>query len=151
MLYQLIPLEKYEDSSSELVLDDFSSGSEVVYHLENPNGMKVIYYCPDELRGGEPRCDYLLCVSEQNLVKFIELKGMDSISAAHSCCKTSWQHGFHQLEATYEAYGSLLDSKDVKEFVLCTALPRGRMKAWKIHLMMTWSTDDGKIEMEAKV
>ena len=113
--------------------------------------MKVIYCCPDELRGEDPRCDYLLCVSERNLVKFVELKGVDSISAGPPCCKTSWQHGFHQLEATYEAYGSLLDSKDVKEFVLCTALPRGRMKAWKIHLMMTWSTNDGKIEMEAKV
>lgn len=129
MIYQLISLEKCRDNSPELILDDFSSGSEAVYVLENPGCLEVVYCCPDELRGEEPRCDYLLYIHKRNLVKFVELKGADSSGSGHSCCSTSWEHGFHQLEATYWAYRSLLDEKDVKDFVLSTVLPRERINA----------------------
>lgn len=142
MLYQLINLEKYMDMSEEISLDDFSSGSSAIYFLKNPECLKVNYCCPDRaegMEGGqktgkgqdpqrkEPRCDYLLYISQVNLVKFVELKGIDSKDTNHSCCSTSWEHGFHQLEATYEAYRSFLDQRDTAHFILCTVLPPSRI------------------------
>ncbi len=126
MLYQLIPLTNMVENKTKIILDDRWHGSYAEYCLDNPNGRKVWYCCPDEANEGEPRCDYLLYVASLKSVRFVELKGNDSNTRDYKCCNTTWAHGFHQLEATYDKYRSLLEQDDTPSFYLCTSLPSER-------------------------
>jgi len=121
---ELIGLTKYTISSNPIELDDYLNRSYAVYCAINSSGKTFYYFMPDEARGPDPRCDYLLVCDEDCSARFIELKGAD-LSSGSDCCKNIWAHAFHQLAATFEEYKTLIDSeKDVVKMILCTSVHR---------------------------
>jgi len=124
---ELINLDKYVISENPIILDDYSSGSYAVYYAINKNEKTFLCFMPDEERGFEPRCDYLMLGNEDNTIRFIELKGVDS-TVEKKCCPSIWAHAFHQLIATYEAYEYLIDfENDIMKMILCTSANKIRL------------------------
>ena len=124
MRIELIDLTKYTTSSNPIILDDYSNRSFAIYCAINDSSKTFSYYMPDESRGHDPRCDYLLVCNDDRSVRFIELKGAD-IQSGIECCKNVWGHAFHQLIATYDAYEELIDfEKDAIKMILCTSVYR---------------------------
>ena len=124
MRTELIDLTEYTTASNPIILDDYSNRSFAVYCAINRSNKAFFYYMPDEARGSDPRCDYLLVGNEDCSVRFIELKGAD-IQSGIDCCKNTWGHAFHQLIATYNAYAGLINSEeDTVKMILCTSVYR---------------------------
>jgi hypothetical protein len=131
MRYELVQLTRYNTNDDPIELDDYSSGSYALYQAHNPSRKRFIYYKPDEQRLPEPRCDYILTSNNdfESMSCFIELKGGDE-SRQKRCCRTEWDHAFHQLVCTYFEYMEYIDSeKERLVFVLCTAIERKRIAA----------------------
>jgi len=127
MRLELVSLLKIQISTNPIELDDYSSNSYAVYCAANNEQKLFIYFKPDEMRATEPRCDYILVCDEDKTVRFIELKGSDLYYTCKNGCKSEWQHAFHQLLATYEAYTVYIDSeKDLVKMLLCTSAYRDR-------------------------
>ena len=131
MRYELVQLMRYDTCDNPIELDDYSSGSYAVYRANNNSRMKFIYFMPDEKRLTEPRCDYVLTnvTFPDTSSRFIELKGKD-VPRQKRCCKTEWDHAFHQLVCTYREFVSYLNLPDEKVvFVLCTSIEKKRIAA----------------------
>jgi hypothetical protein len=118
-------------SSNLIELDDFSRGSFAVYRAINDSNKAFYCYMPEEAEQKkerkEPRCDYLLVCREDNTVRFIELKGQD-LPRNEKCCKSHWQHAFHQLRDTYNSCAAYIEEKDDVKMILCTSIPEAHAK-----------------------
>lgn len=149
MRTELIHLEISKTDCNPVELDDYSSGSYAVYLAINEANSTFLFFRPDEKHTLEPRCDYIL-TSKDNLnfaSRFIELKGGD-IPRQSRCCRTEWDHAFHQLACTYEAFKPLIDSSvESVVFVLCTSIEQRRIAArfknykWYKKLQQTANSD----------
>ena len=129
MRTELIPLTSYTVSSNPIELDDYNSNSYAVYCATNSKNKVFLCYKPDEKRGPDPRCDYLLVCNGDGSVRFIELKGVNYSPTTVNCCKSVWAHAFHQLVETYITYEELIDAKkDVVSMILCTSVSNDRGK-----------------------
>ena len=125
----MIMLNKYETDDHPIKLEDRSSGSYAEYLRNNPSRALYIYFKPDEEETTEPRCDYLLCSPEPGFAaRFIELKGGD-IPRQAKCCKTEWDHAFHQLLSTFNKLSVYLEPTEEAIFVLSTSIERKRISA----------------------
>jgi len=131
MLYKLIQLEQYEISDDPIELNDYSSGSYALYKAINTHHLVFIFFRPDQRRETEPRCDYILVSKDDQCIpsRFIELKG-DNQPRKERCCKTEWDHAFHQLFCTYQGYETYIDTQIEKIiFILSTSIEEQRIAA----------------------
>lgn len=131
MRCELIDLNKYEAADDPVELDDYSSGSYAVYRAHNPARKSFVYFEPDEAEVNEPRCDYIL-TSEGDVdfaTRFIELKGTDAQRQNSRCCSSEWDHAFHQLSSTFDAFKQYMEEHERILFVLCTSTEKKRVVA----------------------
>ena len=131
MRYELVQLSRYETCDNPIDLDDYSNNSYAVYRANNPLGREFIYFRPDEERKGEPRCDYILTEKAKPAIasRFIELKG-DNLPRQGRCCRTEWDHAFHQLVCTYMEFADYIDRNEERAiFILCTSIEEKRVAA----------------------
>jgi hypothetical protein len=126
MRLELISLTQYKTDDDPIELDDYSSNSLAVYKASNPDKKTFVYFEPDEYRLPEPRCDYVLtCKNDPYFAaRFIELKGDDLHRTVkkYQCCKTEWEHAFHQLFSTFKSLELYMDlPNEMYKFILCTS------------------------------
>ncbi|MDR1688105.1 MAG: hypothetical protein LBS21_05780 [Clostridiales bacterium] len=131
MRTELIQLTQYTTNDNPIELDDYLNNSYAVYRAKNNNNDTFIYYRPDEIPSPEPRCDYILTRNDAlNFTsRFIELKGGD-IQRKGRCCRTEWDHAFHQLACTYNEFEPYINSQtEAIMFVMCTSIEKKRVAA----------------------
>lgn len=131
MRCELVQLTRYETCDNPIELDDYSSGSYAIYQAYNPALKTFVYFKPDEYQTMKPRCDYILTnIKDPDIVsRFIELKGGD-LQRQKRCCRTEWDHAFHQLECTYREFEEYIDLHEERIiFVLCTSIEKKRVAA----------------------
>ena len=129
--YALIPLERYETSDDPIELDDDCNGSNALYRAANTRRITFVYFKPDQQQPAEPRCDYVLVSKVEQCIppRFIELKGGD-IQRQRRCCKTEWDHAFHQIFNTFQEYETYINTESESViFVLCTSIEKRRIAA----------------------
>jgi len=131
----LLNMSGLDINDNPIILESYEGDSDAVYCAENSDG-KVFFCCePDKADEAnrkkpepDPRCDYLLAGRADSTVRFIELKGANKSSGGQKCCANTWEHAFHQLVASYDAYSICYEPQDCFQMILCTSIPKDARK-----------------------
>lgn len=153
MNWKLVSLTWQTTREKQIALDDISHNSIAVYLAVNPDEKEFKYAQPDEFRQEDPRCDYLLtsCDEAPPITRFIELKGNDLPRRTNRCCRTEWDHAFHQLVTTYDAYREDLELGEQFLFILSTSIEKKRVAATRYKKYKWYRTIRENLNHDVKI